>query len=52
MKHIKTLNGATLKNIAAKRRLRRMPDFLPVCLQDLLHRCKSRSAKISSNLFL
>src|SRR5699024_11656396 len=21
-------------------RLRRVPDFLPVCLQDLLHRCK------------
>ncbi len=24
-----------------KRRLRRMPDILPVCLQNFLHRCKS-----------
>ena len=40
MKHISTLTSATLKQTCSTRRLRRVPDFLPVRMQDLLHRGK------------
>ncbi len=40
MKHIKTLNTQTLQN-TMKRRMWRVPDFLPVCMQDFLYRRKS-----------
>ena len=33
------------------RRLRRVPDLLPVCLQDLLHRCQPE-VRISKDLDL
>ena len=41
MKHVKTLNTQTLQNTSEKRRMRRVPDFLPVCMQDFLHCRKS-----------
>lgn len=40
MKHIQTLNGATLKASAAKGGCGRVPDFLSVRLQDFLHGCQ------------
>ena len=41
MKHIKTLNTERLQNTLKKGRMRRVPDILPVCLQDFLHSRKS-----------
>ena len=40
MTHVKTLNKANLKESCCQGRLRRVPGFLPVCLQDFLHRCQ------------
>ena len=41
MKHVKTLNTrklqSTVKKHSEKGRMRRMPDILPICLQDKLH---------------
>lgn len=38
MKHVSTLTSATLKQTAAHGGCGECPDFLPVCLQDLLRR--------------
>ena len=40
MKHISTLTSATLKQTAAHGGCGEVPDFLPVRMQDLLHRGK------------
>mgnify|MGYP000155220481 CR=1 FL=1 len=37
MKHVKTLNTNTLKGHNEEGRMRRVPDFLPVSLQDILY---------------
>lgn len=37
MKHVKTLNTKRLQNTIKKRRLRRVPDILPVCMQNILY---------------
>ncbi len=41
MKHIKTLSTRDLKESMKKGRMWRMPDILPVCMQDVLHGRKS-----------
>ena len=41
MKHIKTLNTQDIKSYSEKRRMRRVPDIMSVCVQDILYRRKS-----------
>lgn len=40
MKRIKSLNTRSMKQSMVKGRMRRVPDFLSVCQQDLLLRCQ------------
>ena len=47
MKHISTLTSATHKADCSTRRLRQVPDFLPVRMQDLS--CGKPSASTQSN---
>ena len=41
MKHIQTIETRDLCAERQERRLRRVPDLLPVCLQDQLRYCQS-----------
>lgn len=41
MKHIRTLNTQILQNTVKKGGCGGVPDVLPVCLQDILHRRQS-----------
>ena len=52
MKHIQTIETRDLCAERQERRLRRVPDLLPVCLQDQLRCCQSglrerRTTKLS-----
>ena len=40
MKHVKTLNTNTFKGYDEEGRMRRVPDFPPVCMQDFLYSWK------------
>ena len=45
MKHVKTLSSNTFKEQHEEGRLRRVPDILPVRMQDILHSRKPELRK-------
>lgn len=41
MKHIQTINKKKSEGYCGQGRLRRVPGFLPIGVQNFLHRCQS-----------